>query len=241
MISTFNDARRVIEPRLAAEGSTPSWTAPRPASAPIPLTRWPMPAPRLGGRTANASDAPQLREAMLKQVERASAHVRSTGQSSTTAATDRAAAQQASPSPSPPPSSPAEASPQDLSQTTPSGGWTIVRLWRKARSIDLEAMADRNPVGFLAILLALASLIVDVADFVWSRILDVVNLVIEARSSSAGKAMHQARRRMEASGENIRRRWDNFARSVGSSLPARSSGRTHARQWDQLRQEKKDL
>lgn len=240
MALTSENARRIAAQFLAAEGSAPSWTPGRPASAPIPLTRSSLSALGQGDRTANAADVRQLREAILKHHDRASSHVRSTGQNSTTAATDRAAAQQASPSTSPSPTSPTESSPPDLSRTTPSGGWSIAGLWRKARGINLEAMADRNPVGFITILIALASLIVGVAQFVWSVIQGVASLVIEARSSSTGEAMKQARRRVEDSWENVRRRADNFARSVGLSLPARSFDRIHARQWEQLKQEKKD-
>lgn len=243
MPSIPESAKRIrIAWQLAAEDSAPSGTARRPASTPIPLTSFSASAPRQGGRTADAADAQQKRGAYLNRLDRATRHVRRTGQDSTTAATDRGAAQHAPPSSSPPPSSPSEDLPPDLTQTTPStgSGWTIAGLWRKARGIDLEAEADRNPIGFLGILIALASLIVAVLGLVWTVVQGIASLALEARSSSAGEVTRQARRRIEAAWTNVRRRADKFAHHIGLSLPAPPSYRIHARQWDQPRQEKRD-
>lgn len=234
MASIFENARRNAS-QLAAEVSAPSWTARRSAFALHPLTR-----SGRDGRTANPAEVRQQRERNLNQQDQARRHVRSTGQSSTTEATDREAAQHASPSSCPPPSSPPETAPPDLAQATPNGGWTITGFWRKARGIDLEAEADKNPIGFLGILIGLASLIVAVAALVWSVIQGIASLVLAARSSSTGEAMHQAGRRIEAAWTDVRRRAAKLAHHIGSSLPAPSFHRIHARQWDHPMQEKRD-
>lgn len=238
MASTIKNAVRMAL-QLSAEDLAPSSTGRGPGFPLNPRIGSIASAPRRGGRTANQAELRQLREPNLSQRDRASRHVRNTGQISTTAATDRGAAQQTLPSPSPPPSSPTEASPPDEPRTTPSSGWNIAVLWRVARRIDLQAVADENPTGFMGVLIQLAALIVGVVALLWAIIQGVTALVLQARSNSTEGAMHQPRRRIEAAWENLRRRADNFARSLGLSLPARPLGRMHARQWDGPGQEMK--
>lgn len=226
--------------RLAGDGSTPSRTGRRLASALNPLTAASASAPQQCGRTADPADLRQLREPYLKQHDQATRHVRSMGQNSTTEATDRAVTQHASPSSPQPLSSPLETPHPDPTQTTPGSGWTIAGLWRKARSINLEAEADNNPIGFMGIVIALAGLIVAVLTLAWTVVQGVASLVLEARSSSSGEAMQQAKRRIEESWTNVRRRADKVAHHVGLSLPTLSFDRMHARHWDRPMQEKKD-
>lgn len=235
------DARR-ISSELDAEGLAPSRTARHQAFGLSRLPRFPEPGPRRAGLTADPAELRQLRNPILTQQDRATAHVRRTGQNSTTIETARGPGEQASPPLVSPPSPPAEDYLPDLSETAPRSGWTIAGLWRRARRIDLEAEADNNPTGFMGVLIALAGLAVAVAALVWSVIQGVAALVLQARSNSTEAAMQQPARKVKAAWANVRRRADKFAHHIGLPLPAPSLQRMHARQWDHMQpeQEKRD-
>lgn len=242
MPSRFEDARR-ISSEIDADGLSPSRTSHHPAAIALSrLTRFPESVPRRAGLTADPAELRRLRNPILNQQDRATAHVRRTGQNSTTIEPARDAEEQASLPLVLPPSPPAEGSPPDFSQTAPSSGWTIAGLWRRARRIDLEAEADNNPTGFMGVLIALAGLAVAVAALVWSVVQGVAALVLQARSNSTEGVMQQPVRRIKGAWANVRRRADKFAHHIGLPLPTPSLERMHARQWDHIQpgQEKRD-